>query len=113
MTGSPASKRKLIFLESDTVTVARVRRVAAVLYDICVEVEATRALERVATDSAVAVFMAGASGDGASAVGVLENVRKSRPDVLRIMLASPGHLGAVIQGLHSGAVERPLQKPID
>jgi DNA-binding NtrC family response regulator len=113
MAGSPTNKRKLVLLESDGVTVARVRRIAGTLYDVCVEREADRALERVSTDSAVAVFIAGASGDGSSAVAVLERVQTSRPDVLRVMLASPGHLGAVVQGLHSGAVERPAQKPVD
>jgi hypothetical protein len=78
-----------------------------------VEIEAKRAVERAVCDLSVAVFIAGAGGDGTSAVTVLEAIRTARPDVLRIMLASPGHLGAVIQGLHSGTVERPVQKPID
>ena len=110
---SPTNKRKLILLETDGVTIARVRRVAAALYDVCVELQAERALERVLTDPSVAVLIAGASGDGSSAVAILERVQSARPDVLRVMLASPGHLGAVVQGLHSGAVERPAQKPID
>jgi ActR/RegA family two-component response regulator len=113
MAGSPTNKRKLIVLETDGVTVARVRRIAGTLYDVYVEREAERALERVLTDSAVAVLIAGASGDGSSAVAILERIQSARPDVLRVMLASPGHLGAVVQGLHSGAVERPAQKPID
>lgn len=113
MVGSPTNKRKLILLETDGVTVARVRRVAGALYDVYVELRAERALERVLTDASVAVLIAGASGDGSSAVSILERVQAARPDVLRVMLASPGHLGAVVQGLHSGAVERPAQKPID
>jgi ActR/RegA family two-component response regulator len=111
--GSPTNKRKLILLETDGVTIARVRRIAGAIYDVSVEREADRALERVLTDASVAVFMAGASGDGSSAVAILERVQATRPDVLRVMLASPGHLGAVVQGLHSGAVERPAQKPVD
>jgi DNA-binding NtrC family response regulator len=113
MAESPTSKRKLILLETDGVTVARARRVAGALYDVIVEQEAERAFERLVTDSSVAVLIAGASGDGSSAVALLERVQATRPDVLRIMLASPGHLGAVVRGLHSGAVERPAQKPID
>lgn len=113
MAGSPSSKRKLVLLETDAVTVARVRRVAGVLYDVCVEQQAERAEERVLTDPSVAVLIAGASGDGSSAVSILERIRSARPDVLRVMLASPGHLGAVVHGLHSGVVERPAQKPID
>jgi ActR/RegA family two-component response regulator len=113
MAESPTTKRKLVLLETDGVTVARVRRVAGILYDVCVELDAKRAMERVRTDQSVAVLIAGASGDGSSAVIILESIRTSRPDVLRIMLASPGHLGAVVRGLHSGAVERPAQKPID
>jgi ActR/RegA family two-component response regulator len=113
MTGSPTTKRKLILMETDAVTVARVRRVAGALYDVCVEPRAEHALERVVTDPSIAVLIAGASGDGSSAVSLLERVQSARPDVLRVMLASPGHLGAVVQGLHSGAVERPAQKPVD
>ena len=111
--GSPTTKRKLVLLETDAVTVARVRRIAGALYDVCVEQQADRAEERVITDPSVAVLIAGASGDGSSAISVLERIRSARPDVLRVMLASPGHLGAVVQGLHSGAVERPAQKPVD
>jgi len=111
--GSPTTKRKLVLLETDAVTVARVRRIAGALYDVCVERQAERAEERVITDPSVAVLIAGASGDGSSAISILERIRSARPDVLRVMLASPGHLGAVVQGLHSGAVERPAQKPVD
>jgi ActR/RegA family two-component response regulator len=113
MPGSPTNKRKLVLLETDAVTVARTRRIAGTLYEVCVERETQRAIERVLSDSSVAVLIAGASGDGSSAVASLEHIKSARPDVLRVMLASPGHLAAVVQGLHSGAVERPAQKPID
>ena len=113
MAGSPTNKRKLVLLETDAVTVARVRRIAGGLYDVCVEQQAERAEQRVIADPSVAVLIAGASGDGSSAISILERIRSARPDVLRVMLASPGHLGAVVQGLHSGAVERPAQKPVD
>jgi hypothetical protein len=110
--GSPTTKRKLVLLETDAVTVARVRRIAGALYDVCVEQQAERAEERVISDPSVAVLIAGASGDGSSAILILERIRSARPDVLRVMLASPGHLGAVVQGLHSGAVQAVCYQPL-
>jgi FixJ family two-component response regulator len=49
------------------------------------------------------------SGDG---VQLLETVRTLRPQVRRIVLTTYTDLAAIIHGLHSGAIQALVQKPI-
>ena len=107
----PRIKSKLLLLESDAATAARFSRVASRLYEVIIERDAKRAISQVISDPSVNVFVAGASA--VPTVAALERVKTARPDVLRVCLTEPSELGAVIEGLHSGVIERTIQKPID
>ena len=93
-------------------TVDRFRRGAGRFYDVRVEVAVEDALGVLKADPLVAAFAAGTNRSGESAVSVLEQVKKIKASVLRIMLAAPTDLGTVIAGLHSGVVERSLNLPV-
>lgn len=107
------SKRpKLILLEMDPQTVDRFRRGAGRYYDVRVETALDDALALLKADATVAAFVAGTNRTGEAGISVLERVKMTRGDVLRIMLAAPSDLGTVIQGVHSGVVERSLNLPV-
>ena len=107
----PRIKSKLILLESDAATAARFSRVASRMYDVVIERDAKRAVSQAKCDPTVNVFVAG--GSAVPSVAVLEQVKSTRADILRVCLTEPSELGAVIEGLHSGVIERTIQKPID
>ena len=107
-------KSKLILLESDAVTATRFARVASRIYEVVIARDAKEAVSQVTSDPSVHVFVAGATGQPAqSAASVLERVKSARPDALRVSFTEPSELGAVIAGLHSGVIERTIQKPVD
>jgi DNA-binding response OmpR family regulator len=105
------NKAKLLLVETDAVTIARVTRGVAQLYDVLVERDVARAVSIVTMDTSVTVVVAGAVGDGVTATAILERVQAARNGVLRVMLAGENDLAGVIAGLHSGVVERTVQKP--
>jgi ActR/RegA family two-component response regulator len=105
-------KSKLILLESDATTAARFTRVASRLYDVVLERDARQAVSLAISDPLVKVFVAGSCGKPQLAVAILEQVRSARADVLRVSLTEPAELGMVIEGLHTGVIERTIQKPI-
>ncbi|HEY7089085.1 MAG TPA: response regulator [Tepidisphaeraceae bacterium] len=47
-----------------------------------------------------------------SAIEALESVRQAHPSVRRILITDHCDLGLIIRGLHTGAVERIVYKPI-
>ena len=110
MLEKPKPKSKLILLESDAGTADRFNRVASRLYVIVLERDVNQALSLASSEPSVAVFVAGVCG--VPAATVLDRVKSARPDVLRVCLTEPSELGSVIEGLHSGVIERTVQKPI-
>jgi ActR/RegA family two-component response regulator len=108
-----ANKPKLLLVESDALTIARITRGVARLYDVLVERDVERATSIVTMDTSVTVVVAGVAGDGTAAHVVLGLVKAARSGVLRVMLAGDNDLAAVVAGLHSGVVERTIQKPVD
>lgn len=107
------SKPKLILLECDATHAAKFMRVASKLYDVTAERDAKRAIELMTADSSVNVFVAGRAAGGDSVLSVLACVKTARADVLRVSLTDPADLGCIIEGLHSGAIERTIQLPFE
>ena len=106
----PKPKSKLILLESDADTADRFTRVASRMYAVVLERDAKQALLFAESEPLVNVFVAGRCE--VAAATILERVKSARPDVLRVCLTEPSELGVVIEGLHSGVIERTIQKPI-
>jgi len=51
--------------------------------------------------------------DGSGASSALGQVRAERPTVRRVLVTTPGELAALLDGLHSGVIERVVYKPIN
>jgi ActR/RegA family two-component response regulator len=107
------SKSKLILLECDATTATRFTRAASKLYDVIGERDAKQAVERISADAGASVFVAGTAAGGESVLNVLASVKTARLDVLRVSLTDPADLGCIIEGLHSGIIERTIQKPFE
>ena len=50
---------------------------------------------------------------GADSLGVLESARQEKPGVLRVLLTEFENLSTIVEGLHSGAVQRVVSRPIE
>jgi hypothetical protein len=105
-------KPKLILVETDAVAASRFSRQASKIYDVIVEPSAERALGLIHSDRNIVACVAGTKPGGQRSVTLLEKVKSVRSEVLRVMLAAPDDLSAIIGGLHSGAVQRSLQSPV-
>jgi len=76
----------------------------------------TRAVERALSlaqgDASIAAIIANQSLTGSSGLTILKAVQQSRPAIHRVLLADPAALSDIIDGLHCGAVNRVIYKPI-
>lgn len=105
-------RRTLIVLDGDD---HAVRQVSKVLSGACLitHVRNSRsAIAMIESDphiGAIITEQVMRSGDG---VQLLETVRTLRPQVRRIILTTYTDLATIIQGLHSGAIQTLVQKPI-
>lgn len=52
------------------------------------------------------------AGSDHSAIDALQSIQSAFPTIKRILLADYCSLGMIVQGLHTGAVERIVYKPI-
>lgn len=50
---------------------------------------------------------------GADSLGILESARQEKAGVLRILLTEFENLSTIVEGLHSGAVQRVVSRPIE
>ena len=50
---------------------------------------------------------------GADVIGLLETARQQRPGVLRVLLTSFENLNAIVEGLHRGAIQRVVSRPLE
>jgi DNA-binding NtrC family response regulator len=113
MSQSPTQKPTLILLECDITTAADFTRLASKLYSVRVERDGEGVLTAVSADAGVAAVVIGRCPAGQSALMILERVKATRTDVLRIVIAQPADLSVVVAGLHSGVVERVMHTPLE
>ncbi len=107
-------KAKLIALAEDAIVL---REIAAALpwYDIVASRDPRQMMGLIDADAesrAIHVVMAEETVANGSGLTLLEALRRARPEVRRIMLTGYSDLGRVIAGLHSGAIQATVQKPV-
>jgi DNA-binding NarL/FixJ family response regulator len=101
----------LVFCE-DAKALREIEDTASKLYRI----EATRSPDRVTnlarTNPTVAVLMVEQTTTHGSSIELLKLIQFIRPSIRRVLLANPDQLAEIIEGLHCGALERIVYKPI-
>jgi ActR/RegA family two-component response regulator len=103
---------KLVALDGDLSTL---REIADAVGDHFVVVpcrDVLRAIGVIETDAAVRVVVTEHVMYAASGTSLLETVRARKPHVRRVMLTSYADLAAIVHGLHSGAIQHLVRKPI-
>lgn len=108
----PRTRSKLVALDSDASELGCISRIAAPWLQVITSRDPRRVLAMVESDPAISVLVTEQVLSTASGVALLETVRTSRPDVRRVLLTGYGDLATVIAGVHSGAIERLIYKPL-
>jgi DNA-binding NtrC family response regulator len=104
--------KTLIALDDDVQALNAVNEFAASFFKVVTTRNARRALGVVRDDAATAVLIVGLEITGTTALTVLRAAQTLRPSIRRVVMAGPGNLAQLIEGLHSGVVERIIYKPL-
>src|SRR5438046_196169 len=110
---SVPTNQKLLIISGDVSTRRQIADLAEQWFTIHSTPDAQQALSFVASDASVAVVVADHSSGRTSGVAILERVRTIRDDVRRVLIAETDDFASLIVGLHSGAIEQLVHKPIN
>jgi DNA-binding NtrC family response regulator len=72
-----------------------------------------RALIWLQNDMTISAIVVAQNLRGVKALELLQSAQKLRPDARRILIASYSDVALFVEGLHSGAIQRTISKPID
>ena len=105
------AKKFLLVLDGDEAVLKIIARLASPYYQVRTAREARKVLEWLHGPEPVAAIMTEHVLRTASGVSLLETARSCRPSARRILMTTYHDLPSIVAGLHSGAIERLVQKP--
>lgn len=105
-------RRRIILLDNDDQVARQVSHVFGGIF-IVVQVQNPRSvIGLLETDPTIVAIITEQVLRCGAGVDLLETVRSFRPQVRRVMLTGYSDLAAIVSGLHSGAVQCLLHKPV-
>jgi ActR/RegA family two-component response regulator len=107
-----SQKQTIILLVSEDNAVRQLVRVLGGTYAITRAGNLRSATAMIDADPHIAAIIAEQGGPTGDGIESLDAIRSAHPQVRRIMLTSYGNLAAIVNGLHSGAVQSLVQNPI-
>ena len=103
---------RIIALAGESDTVSAVRAIAVPFFDVLGTGDVRRALGWLKAHGDVAAIVVDHRLTGASGVTLLAAVKQRWPAVQRVLLADIEDMSQVVAGLHCGAVQHVLHKPL-
>jgi len=107
-----ANRQTLLVLDEDTQSVREIEAITTAWFNVITTRSPQRALTVLHSDTTVAVLLADQNLSSTKGLTVLKAAQTLRPAIRRVLMAQAGQLSEIIEGLHSGAVERVVYKPI-
>jgi PleD family two-component response regulator len=107
-----SNRRTLVALDEDSQTLREIEDILSEWFDVTATRSPQRALIAVQSNPTVFAIVTSHSLKGATGLAVLRAAQTLKPNVRRVLLASAGQLAEVIDGLHSGTVDRVAYRPI-
>jgi DNA-binding NtrC family response regulator len=105
------NKSKIIAVEPDAAALKDLEAKLAPYHIVVGTTQPERALALLQSErEAVAILVS--TSKGSDVLGVLAAAQQQRPNVLRVLLTAFENLTVVVEGLHSGAVQRVVSRPI-
>ena len=102
----------LIALDNDDDVLSQIARVFGGTFVVILVRNPRRALALLHLDPTVQAIVSEQVMRSADGVDLLDAARGIRPDVRRVLLTTYTDLAAIVGGLHSGAVQCLVQKPV-
>jgi DNA-binding NtrC family response regulator len=106
-----ASKQYLLALDGDEAVLKAIAHYAAPFYQVLSTRDPRRFLAWMENTHNVSVIVTEHVLQTASGVALLQSARSMCPTARRILLTTYHDLASIVDGLHSGAIERLVQKP--
>ena len=106
-------RRKLIVLDADQPVRTEVERIARSWYDVLSTAEPRQAKAWLTAHADIAVFVTDHTAQQFEGKSLLEQTKTEFPDIRRVVLTSYSDLSMLVHGLHNGAIQKLVQKPID
>lgn len=105
--------QSIIAVDNDSRSLDRIRIILDSTHVVLGTSDPKRAVAWLQNDTTIsAVIVAQALPNGAS-LELLRRAQELRPNARRILIASYADLAQFVDGLHSGAIQRTISKPID
>jgi len=105
--------QSIVAVDNDVRTLDRIKMILDSTHTVLATGDPTRALTWLQHDATVAAIVVVHDLPGGKAMGLLEAARKFRPEARRIVIANYSDLAQFVEGLHTGAIQRTISKPID
>ena len=107
----PGNKSKIIAVELNAGALKELETKLSPFHVVVGTTQLERALPLLQSEREVAAILVSTS-KGADVLAVLEAAQQQRPNVLRVLLTEFENLTVVVEGLHSGAIQRVVSRPI-
>ena len=105
------TKRFLLALDGDEAVLKTISSLAKAYYEVRATRDPMRWLGWLQGSENVAVVVTEHVLRNSNGVTLLETARTTRPDARRVLMTTYHDLAGIVAGLHSGAIERLVQKP--
>ena len=105
------TKTKILVVHSDRREIREMETKLQAQYLVVGVAEPERTLPMLQADRDI-MAVAIATQKGLDVLGILEACRRERPEVLRVLLTAFEDLSVVVEGLHSGLVQRVCSRPL-
>jgi two-component system probable response regulator PhcQ len=107
----PGTKTKIIVVETQIASLKEMEAKLSPYHVVVGTSQLDRALPLLRSERDAAAIVV-STAKGADVLAVLESARQERPAVLRILLTEFEDLTTIVEGLHSGAVQRVVSRPL-
>ena len=104
--------RRIIYLDNDDQLARQVARVFGGAFHVLHIQNPRRMIGLMETDPTIAAVITEQVLRSGNGVELLESVRTFRPQIRRVMLTGYPDLASIVVGLHSGAIQCLLRKPV-
>jgi adenylate cyclase len=106
------SRPSLIAVDDDPEALRHLTSVMEAHYKVLATSTPSRALAWLENDPSVAVIIVDQVLKSGLGLDVLESAKTLRPDVRRVLITRYTDLAGIVHGLHSGAINRMVSKPL-